>query len=331
MRPASKWRPGHAVGLSLSAGFVAFGCLVPDIELVASLPDSVAGATGREGGAGEPGSSSTGGEPTHEAGADAGGAGEPGQGGAHSQSGAGGTAGAGSSAGGASAGTGGSSTSHGSEIPELNACATDTYRVCDDFEDPLSDHWSPGLSGTPASDAPSGEAVLVKDYAFQHQLMLDFTAISVSFWVLLESRTDQRIVSFKQGMHEFGLGMEHDRARFMHSGIEGLVAPSDDNKTRLLAPATWLCLELRVDTFGGSIESRVVVPGDPAFPLPALDNMPTAGEDDEWNAGLPGGWQIESSGLVFGEEGSYQKFDDVLIGEYDQQTLCDIYLEAVGG
>jgi hypothetical protein len=323
MSAAAAGRSGRAVWLSLSAGLIAFGCVVPDIELVDSLPDSAAGSGGR-GGEGQSGSASEGGELSNEAGADSGGAGAP------SESGAGGAAGGNTAAHGGTAGSAGSAGSMSSEIPELDVCTTgNSFQVCDDFEARLSSGWPPGLAATIISDAPSGQAVLVKDYAFQHQLQLDFTAISVSFWVRLASRTDQRILSFKQGMHEFGLGMEGDRARFMHSGFEALVAPSDDNKTRLLAPATWFCVELRVDTTGASIESRVVVPGDAPYPLPVLDDLATAGEDDEWNAGLPDSWQIESGALVFGEEGSYQEFDDVVVGDYDEQTLCDRYLEAV--
>lgn len=329
MWPASKSLPGRAAGLSLSAGLVAFGCLVPDIELVDRLPDSGAGAAGR-GGEGQSGSGSEGGEPTSEGGADPGSAGEPARGGEQSRSGAGGAAETGGSGSGGTAGAGGSGGTIATEIPELNACATNTYQVCDDFEGQLSDGWPPGFEATAVTDAPSGGAVLVADYGFQPQLRLSFTAISVSFWVRLETNTDQRFISFAQGNDEFGLGMEHDRARFLHSGTDGMIAPTDDNRTRLLSAMTWMCVQLRVDALTSVIESRIVVPGDAPFDLPPLDDTPTTDEDADWHqqSGPP---LIDSGILIFGQQGAYQQFDDVVVGDYDQQTLCDLYLEAVGG
>lgn len=329
MCPASQCRPGRAAGLLLSAGLIAFGCLVPDVELVDRLPDTAAGAANR-GGEGHSGSESEGGEPTNEAGAEPGSAGETAEGGAQSQSGAGGAAQTGGSADGGTTVTGGSGGSTVTGIPELNACATNTYLVCDDFEGQLSDGWPPGFAATAVTDAPSGGSVLVADYGFQPQLQLSFTAISVSFWVRLESNTDQRFISFAQGNDELGLGMEHDRARFLHSGTDGIIAPTDDNRTRLLSAMTWMCVQLRVDALTSVIESRIVVPGDAPFDLPPLDDTPTTDEDADWHqqSGPP---SIDAGRLIFGQQGAYQQFDDVVVGDYDQQTLCDIYLEAVGG
>lgn len=300
--------------LSLSAGLIAFGCLVPDIELVDDLPGSAGhGGEGQSGSASEGGehfSDSSGGEPTE--------GGEQGVGGSSGSS-------AGNDWGGA-VGTGGAPSS---DIPELGVCASGSYQVCDDFEGMLSDGWPPGITGTALTDAPSGDAVLVVDFGFQPELQLSFTAISVSFWVRLQNKADQRFISFTQGTDELGLGIEHEQARFIHSGMEGVIAPSDDNKTRLIAPATWFCVELRVDQVAARIESRIVVPGDSPVTLPVLDNTPTEGEDDYWNASLAGNWEIDSGKLIFGQNGAYQEFDDVVVGDYDEQTLCDRYLEAI--
>jgi hypothetical protein len=318
-------RRGRIAWSSVGAGVLAFGCLVPDIELVDDLPNGAAGSAGRAG-ASQSGSSNEGGEPTSEGGSESS-AGQPSDGGAPGQSGA-----AGSALGGASGGRAGSGGSGGgsvsTEIPELDVCSGTTYQVCDDFEGALSAGWPAGVAGTPMTDAPSGDAVLVANYQFQPQLQLDFTTMSVSFWVRFQTKADQRFVSFAQGTDEFGLGMEHEQARFIHGGAEGIIAPTDDTKTRVLTPLTWICVQLRVDALMSVIDARIVVPGDAPVDLPPLDNTPTEGEDLNWHeqSGPP---LIDSGHLTFGQEGAYQELDDVVVGEYDEATVCDRYLEAI--
>ena len=322
--------------VSLLGAALGVACLVKDVELVERLPGD-----GRAGDSGSSGSSSTAGT-QNEGGEDA--AGGDGSSGGSSQTGGtpsggknmGGSAGnnpggsAGSDPGGGSGGSGGSSGNSPTEIPDpLLTCGDPNYYVCDDFESTLAPQWAPGMLASTSPDAPSGTHVLLSEFQAQ-MLSVDLQAMSISFWVRVDGSYDQRIVSFRneETLEYFGLGIEEARARWLHTdagGVPVVAAPSADNKTRQLQPNTWFCVELRADHLGGAYESRVVVPGDPPFTLPILDHNPTTGEDDTWNASFPD-WRATAAFVTFGQDGAYQEYDDVLVADYDVQTLCEAFL-----
>jgi hypothetical protein len=67
------------------------------------------------------------------------------------------------------------------------------------------------------------------------------------------------------------------------------------------------------------------MPGDAPMALPVLDKTSTSGEDEVWNENFPN-WTANSGSLIFGQVGLYQEFDDVLVSEYDAQTLCEKFV-----
>jgi hypothetical protein len=69
----------------------------------------------------------------------------------------------------------------------------------------------------------------------------------------------------------------------------------------------------------------VVVPGDGPVALPVLDKTPTTGEDELWNTSFPN-WTANGGVLIFSQSGVYQEFDDVLVADYDAQTLCEKFV-----
>jgi hypothetical protein len=316
----------HAV-LALSASLLG-ACLVQDVELVDMLPGGGGSGSGGEGASssggmagtpsssgsqnegGDPGTGAVGGEDT--AGSSSGGTAEGGSGGSTGM-----------------AGSGGSGSPTRPEIPpNLLTCSDPTYYVCDTFEDPLSSPWPPGTAGQDVTDAPSGELGLVVNYNETHTLPVDLTAMSVSFWVRFPSPTDQRFLSFQEvtTLNEFGLGIEHERARWIYPDMAApAVAPEQNSLTRILPIDTWVCVQVRADVFANTYDAMVVVPGDAPVTLPVLDKNPTAGEDESWNSAFPG-WSTNSGAIIFGQIGVYQEIDDVLVAEYDAETLCEKFV-----
>jgi hypothetical protein len=321
--------------LPLSAVLVS-ACLVQDVELVDRLPGGGGGAAGG-GGAGGKGSSagslgSSGSQ--NEAGEDAGlGGGDSGgtDSGGNAGDGSGGTAQGGSAGSdmGGSATMGGTGTGSPTVIPAgLLTCDTPTPYVCENFEGQLGNQWPPGIAPAAIADAPSGTQGLAVDFAQTYPLAVDLTAMSISFWVRFPSPTDQRFLSFQDAttLQEFGIGIEHEQARWIYPDMSApAVVPEQSSLTRVLNVDTWVCVQLRVDLLTHTFDASVVVPGDAPVALPVLDKDATTGEDELWNTSFPN-WTANSGTIIFSQAGVYQEFDDVLVGDYDAQTLCEKFV-----
>jgi hypothetical protein len=328
--------PRGAVAV-LTSLLLAGACVVPDVELVASLPGVAGSGSGGKAGAAQAGTTSEAGEDSDEGGGDSGGssssAGDASQGGNQNQGGDAGAVNAGGTAGASgSAGTSGSGGSAPTAIPELNACDDSLYFSCDDFENGTQGVWLPGTPPAVSDDAPSGQHILTSDYQ-ENRLQMQLGNIKVSFWVRLVSLADQRVLSFFDGNQSmFGLGIEESRLRWQYFDVAAnnitAVAPSDNAKTRLIPTDEWFCLEVTVLP-PNSLEALVVIPGVAPYELPVLDGTATVGEDQVWNTTYPN-WFINTNvALLFGQEGAYQEYDDVLVNAHDQPSLCDLYLMAI--
>jgi hypothetical protein len=323
----------HGGAVVLMSALVFSACLVQDVELVDQLPGGggAAATGGKASSAGSPSASGSqnegGGEEPGAAGRDAGGNDAGGSAGSASGGATqGGSAGSGMSG---SPSMGGTGTGSPSAIPPgLLSCSDVVAYVCDNFEDQLSSQWPPGTAPADIADAPSGNQGLVVDYAETYALPVDLTAMSISFWVRFPSPTDQRFLSFQDAttLQEFGIGIEHERARWIHPDMAApAVVPEQNTLTRVLDVDTWVCVQLRVDLLTHTFDASVVVPGDGPVALPVLDKDPTPGQDELWNTSFPD-WTANGGVLVFSEAGVYQEFDDVLVGDYDAETLCERFV-----
>lgn len=322
---AQRWQSPAPVLSALLLG----ACLVQDVELVDSLPGA-AGGGGKGSSAGASstaGSANEGGEDPGAAGGDSGGSDSGGSagnaGGGSEQGGSGGS----DSSGSAGMNQGGTGMGTPSDIPAgLLNCDDPNYYLCDTFEDQLASQWPPGTAAQDIVNAPSGSQGLIVNYTSTHTLPVDLDAFSASFWVRFPSLTDQRFVSFQDvtTLQEFGFGLEHERARWIypHMSAATAVVPEVNSLTRLLSVDTWVCVQLRVDLSTFSFDASVVVPGDAPVALPVLDKNPTTGADEVWNTDFPD-WTANGMSLIFGQAGVYQEIDDVLVGDYDAQTLCE--------
>lgn len=329
----------RSAALALLASALAGACLVKDVELVESFADGGKSSGGNSSNAGSPssaGSSSSDGGEDAAAGEGSGGS-EPSAGNGGSPAGGvtqGGASGSGGTTSGGMAGMnqGGSNTPL--EIPDLGVCGNNLpgTRFCDDFEQGTTGEWPPGIEPQVSQEAPSGSFVLIKDFQQPISLSVPMDAVSISLWAKFDGLYDQRVISFRDlnGQFAFGLGREAGLARWIYAeeaNPETIVSPDDENLTRSLDPQQWFCLQIRADIAGNTFEARVVVPGDPPFDLPILDRNPTSGVDQVWNSDIFA-WGAAADELIFGQEGAYQQFDDVLIGDYDTQTLCDLFIES---
>lgn len=320
---AMRWQSSALVLPALLLG----ACLVQDVELVDRLPGASGGSGGDDAGAsgGMAGSSNSSGS-QNEGGDPSSGA----AGGDDSGGGAGASSGGsppGGSAGAGAGGSGGSGPGTISEIPQnlLDCGSVSNPYVCDDFETQLSPQWPPGTTPANVVDAPSGKLGLAVNFNETHELPVDLTAMSISFWVRFPSPTDQRFLSFRDEttLQEFGIGIEHERARWIYADMTSpAVAPEMNSLTRTLGVNTWVCVQLRVDLFTSTFDASVVVPGDAPVVLPVLDKTATAGHDDLWNKNFPN-WTANSGSIIFGQLGVSQEFDDVLVADYDTETLCE--------
>jgi len=333
---------GRGVVLSVLAGALAFGCLVQDVELVDTLPGEGNGAVGNTSGAGSPShagnsSSSDGGEDA--AAGDGSGGSKPSAGSA-----AGGQAGAMSPGGSGGANPGGSAGSAGMNqggsndpgaIPDLQSCPDPLYILCDNFETGADSQWSTTPTPEQITDAPSGQYVLESDFV-PERLQLTFTSLKVSFWVRIQTEADQPILSFfSNNQDKIRLGLEESRLRWTYwSGAAqstgNVRIPQNNAASRLLPIGSWFCLELAISANPKSLDARVVIPGDATgpFAMPTVDGNPTAGIDDQWNMSY--NWGVNgNAGLFFGDDGAYQEFDDVMVGAFDQKTLCELYEETL--
>lgn len=320
---AERWQRSALVLPALLLG----ACLVQDVELVDSLPGaSGSGSGGESASGGMAGSSSNAGSQNE--------GGDPSTGatGGDDSGGDAGTSSGGSAPGGSAgaSGSGGSGPGTMSSIPQnlLDCGSVVNPYVCDTFETQLSPQWPPGTTPGNVIDAPSGKLGLIVNYTETHTLPVDLTALSVSFWVRFPSRTDQRFVSFQDAatLRELGLGIEHERARWIYPDeTEAAVAPESNGLTRLLSIDTWACFQARADLFAYTFDAMVVVPGDAPVTLPTLDQNATPEVDEAWNANFPG-WTVSNGQLIFGQPGVYQELDDVLVADYDAETLCEKFV-----
>jgi hypothetical protein len=321
----------------LSAGL--FGaCVVKDVQLVDRLPGD-AGAGGSGGNTSDAGSPSGAGKTSSADGGEDATAGE-GSGATQSTAGTdsggnGGTTpgGSGGASPGGSAGTNQGGTNNPVMIPDLQSCPDASYFVCDNFETGASDGWQSGPVPKEVADAPSGEHVLALAFV-PERLQLMFQAVKVSFWVRLDTVSDQPFLSFFSGNQDkVQLGLEESRFRWTFwsaaSQSTGAVrVPQNNADSRLLPIGFWFCVEMSVQVTPQRLDARVVIPGATPFVMPTVDADPTPGVDEQWNMSYP--WAVNgNAGFGFGIDGAYQEIDDVMIGAFDQKTLCELYEESL--
>jgi hypothetical protein len=329
-------RQGQNLALALLPAALVGACLVKDVELVDRLPGDAGGSGGNTSTAGSP--SGAGKTSSGDGGEDA--AAGDGSGGTQPSAGSdsGGQAGA-MSPGGTGGAPGGSAGMNqgGSEdpitIPDLQSCPDPNYFLCDNFEAGAADEWQSGPVPKVIADAPSGEHVLAANFV-PERLALVFQAVKVSFWVRLENMSDQPFLSFfSNNQDKVQLGLEESRLRWTFwlasTQENGLVRiPQNNAAARLLPIGSWFCVEVAIQATPKVLDARVVIPGATPFVMPTVDGDPSAGIDDQWNMNY--NWGVNSNaGLFFGIDGAYQEFDDVMIGAFDQKTLCELYEESL--
>ena len=321
--------------LSAFAAALAFGCVVQDVALVDHFSNAGSGGVGNVGGAGSPGSA--GNSSSNEGGEDA----------AAGDGSSGGTPNAGSSAGGQAGtsnpgGTGGTNpggsagmnqggSGNPDPILDVQSCPDPTYILCDNFEAGANGLWSTDPTPKVIADAPSGEHVLAMNFT-PERVQYAFAEVKISFWVRLQTVADQPVVSiFSNNQDKVQLGLEESRLRWTYwSGVTqstgNVRVPPVTNASPLLPINSWFCVELAIVANPKSLNARVVIPGSAPFVMPTVDGEPTAGIDDQWN--MTYNWGVNTNaGFIFGVDGAYQEFDDVMIGSPNQKTLCELYEE----
>lgn len=312
----------------LGAASVA-ACLVPDVELVASLPGGggSGGSVSRagEGAAGEP-TPSEGGAPSA-AGSEAGGAG------ASAGTDSGGAPGGSGGAAGGSAGNGGSGGSPPVQwrFGEKGACDVEAPLFCDDFEVQRTSNWGAGpLWQRPElDDSPSPTRVM--DTAFKDAPMAFVKPagnFNVSFWVRFPSLTDQHFITWPLADGNLSFGLEESSFRFRLDSDPVTIAPELPKHTRGATVDTWTCVDIDW-VADGEFEATVTVFGEPPLELAPLGGSPTPGEDEKLLQAIPGATlTLGDTSWTLGQVGVELQIDDVRVVTGDEPSVCDDFVAA---
>ncbi|HVY30167.1 MAG TPA: hypothetical protein VHB79_26600 [Polyangiaceae bacterium] len=325
-----RWRSLLLVSC-LAACVTVPSCLVPNKELVDSLPSSGGGTAGA--------SDSVGGDGSESAGTSsiAGKAGQSGGGSSNAGTGSGGKSSGGSGGNGDNGGTssggtgmmgdGGSATEGGGapgwHFGDATSCSG-TFLFCDDFEK-INQAWPPGAQWTRGvqSDAPSGTHVMQTGF---HDAPLGFhhAEFSLSFWVRFTSKADQAFITWPRAQGDLYFGLEESVFRFRFSSNPPTVAPEKLADSLNAVINTWTCVKLVAKA--QEIRATVTVLGQKPIELPVIGGTADPGIDQLLLQSTPGSQLAFDIGDWFlADPGTDIELDDVRVGSAAQRTICDEY------
>lgn len=322
------------IAVSLGACVALQSCLVPNKDLVDSLPGSAGtsatGATGATDAIGDGGTDSVGGSAT------------AGMGGRTN----GGSSSAGTSSGGSTGANGGtgSGTDGGSPNPDSGGApswhfgdttsCSGSFLFCDDFEK-VNQSWPAGAawSRSVITDAPSGTHVMQTGF---HNAPLGFhhAEFSLSFWVRFQGGApgnvaDQAFITWPRAQSDLTFGIEGSVYHF-RTELNGVaaVAPERPEDTQDAVINTWTCVKLVAKA--QQIRATVTVFGQQPVELPLIGGAPDAGIDQKLMQATPGNQLAFDIGdWYLAEPGTDIELDDVRVGAADQRTICDDYNDSL--
>lgn len=307
-------------------------CLVPNRDLVDSLPGKGnAGTTGATDAMGDGGNDSGGSSTTAgKGGRSSGGSSNGGSSAAGTDpGGTGNSGGTGSSDGGSPMTDGGAPGWH---FGDPSSCGG-TFLFCDDFEKINAD-WPAGAQWkrVVVTGAPSGTHVMQTGF---HTAPLGFhhAEFSLSFWVRFSGTNgnvpDQPFITWPRAQADLTFGVEEGLFRFRTANNgQAASAPEQAADTQNALVDTWTCVKLIGKN--QQVNASVTVVGQKPIELPVIGGSADAGVDQKLMQITPGGalafdigdWYLASMGTDI-------QLDDVRVGTPTARTICDDYNDSL--